>query len=270
MIELIDTHCHIQSIGAKTGEKVTSDIWSKQQDLNIDQVVKEALDNGVTRSLAVGCNLEDSKLAINTASNYSNIWATIGIHPHEAKDYLDNKIQTEFSLLADKARVVAVGECGLDYYYQHSSPDDQKKVLEFQLQLATKRHLPVIFHVREAFKDFWPIVDNFKEIKGVVHSFTDNMTNMNEAIKRGLFIGVNGIATFTKNVEQTDVYKAIPLENLLLETDSPFLTPVPLRGSINTPKNVRLVAEYLANLKGQSLQTISEQTTANAIKLFNL
>ncbi|MEI9914109.1 MAG: TatD family hydrolase [Candidatus Saccharibacteria bacterium] len=271
MIELTDTHCHIQSIGALNGEKVTIGLWSKLEGATIDGVVSSAKEDGVNRLIAVGCTLEDSKLAINVASNHPGVWSSIGIHPHEAKNYVANKSKLEdFASLASKEKVVAVGECGLDYYYGHSEPEDQRKILEFQLELAQRHNLPVIFHVREAFDDFWPIFEKYKGIKGVLHSFTDSMDNLNKALEHGLLIGVNGIATFAKNPNQTEVYKAIPLENLLLETDSPFLTPSPFRGKINEPKNVRLVAEYLANLSSQSVETLSRQTTVNAIELFNI
>lgn len=271
MIELIDTHCHIQSVSSLTGEKVTTKLWQKLKDRDVNQVIADAKSAGVNRLIVVGCNLEDSCLAIELAKKHNNIWASIGIHPHEAKDYVSKpKFKEHFAQLLDEDKVVAVGECGLDYFYEHSDPLSQRQILEFQLGLAKTHNLPVIFHVREAFDDFWPILKAFKDIRGVLHSFTDNSTNLDIAIRRGLFIGVNGIATFTKEPTQTAMYKAIPDKNLLLETDSPFLTPVPLRGKINEPKNVRLVAEYLASLKGQSLQTLSSQTTMNARKLFGL
>jgi TatD DNase family protein len=271
MIELIDTHCHIQSIGATGGEAVTTKQWGKLEDTNISRVVAEAKEAGVGKLISVGCDHSDSHLAIKLASEYPNVWASIGIHPHEAKDYVNNnEIKMSFASLVSRPKVVAIGECGLDYFYEHSNPDDQRQVLEFQLNLASKHNLPIIFHVREAFNDFWPILDNFNGIKGVLHSFTDSQANLKKAIDRGLFVGVNGIATFTKDSSQIDMYKSIPLNNLLLETDSPFLSPVPHRGQVNTPKNVRLVAEYLANLRGQSLEDIASQTTLNALSLFGL
>ena len=138
------------------------------------------------------------------------------------------------------------------------------------MELAQKHNLALIFHVREAYDDFWPIYDKFSGIRGVLHSFTDNMANLDKALARGLFIGVNGIATFTKETIQTEVYRAIPITNLLLETDAPYLTPVPLRGNINEPKNTRLVGEYLASLRGETLETISSKTTENAKQLFKI
>jgi TatD DNase family protein len=128
----------------------------------------------------------------------------------------------------------------------------------------------MIFHVREAFDDFWPIFDDYKGIRGVLHSFTDSRLNLDKALERGLYIGVNGIMTFTKDANQLDVAKAIPLQKLLLETDAPFLTPVPFRGRVNEPAHVRLVADFMAHLRDEPLAELANQTSANAQTLFNL
>ena len=146
----------------------------------------------------------------------------------------------------------------------------QIKALEEQLQLAQKYKKPVIFHVREAFDDFWPILDNFHDIRGELHSFTDTKENLAEALKRGLFIGVNGISTFTKDPAQQAMFQSIPIERMLLETDAPFLTPKPLRGKVNEPAFVRHVAEFHAQIRGISIQEIASQTTTNARALFAL
>jgi TatD family hydrolase len=172
------------------------------------------------------------------------------------------------------SRIVAIGECGLDYFYEHSPRQQQKDMLHAQIQLALEHNLPMIFHIRDAFDDFWPIFDHYssngKPIKGVVHSFTDTKENMEKAIEKGLYIGVNGILTFTKVEAQKEVYATIPLEKLLLETDAPFLTPTPKRGTVNEPANIRLVAEHLANLKQISLKELSTATTRNANTLFSI
>ena len=166
--------------------------------------------------------------------------------------------------------IVAIGECGLDYFYNHSDKKDQFAALENQMQLAQDNTLPMIFHVREAFDDFWPIYDNFSRLKGVVHSFTDTTTQLDKALNRDLYIGLNGIMTFTKDQKQLAAAKAVPLERLLLETDAPFLTPKPLRGKINEPKNVSITAEFLAQLRGEELSTLAAATTKNARQLFGL
>jgi TatD DNase family protein len=270
MMELVDTHCHIQSVGLAVGERSTRDMWAKTE-LTGGQVVQNAAEQGVTRLVCVGCDLEDSKLAIEFVKNRENCWASIGLHPHEAQHYAGQQDKLdEFAALATAEKVVAVGECGLDLFYTHSPRENQIETLKFQFELATKHDLPMIFHVREAFDDFWPIFDSYTGVKGVLHSFTDNADNLAKALDRGLFIGVNGIATFAKDPKQLDVYKSIPLGNLLLETDAPFLTPTPYRGSINEPKRLGVVADFIANLRGEDRAAIASQTTANAKKLFNI
>lgn len=271
MMELVDTHCHIQSIGASNGESSTRQLWAKASDLTLTKVIDEAQKHGITKLICVGCDLPDSKLAINCAQQQNGAFASIGIHPHEAKDYANfSSKKKEFAGLVKKSKVVAIGECGLDFYYSHSPKEDQMKLLKFQIELALEHNLPLIFHVREAFDDFWPIFDCYKGIKGVLHSFTDNEANLELALQKGLYIGVNGIATFAKSDEQKAVYRNIPLENLVLETDSPYLTPTPYRGTINEPKRVGVIADFLAELRSEKRQDLAKITTLNATKLFGL
>ena len=271
MNELTDTHCHIQSIGLVEGEKTTRELWAKVPELTVQAVLSNAAQNMVTRIVCVGCDLEDSRLAINFVSDRPNCWASIGIHPHEAKHYAGKAdLLGDFAALAHTEKVVAIGECGLDYFYEHSPKDNQKELLQFQLELAANSHLPMIFHVREAFDDFWPLFDRYSGVAGIVHSFTDSVENMKQALERGLYIGVNGIATFAKNPAQLDVYKAIPLSRLVLETDAPFLTPTPYRGSINEPKHIKEIAHFLSELRAENFETIAQTTTENACKLFSL
>jgi len=209
-------------------------------------------------------------LAASFAKNRENIWASIGIHPHETIAYAGwPELLDEFAALASSEKLVAIGECGYDFYYNHSPKKAQTEVLKFQLELAKQHNLPLIFHVREAFDDFWPIYDQYR-LPGVLHSFTDSQQNLQKAIERGLYIGVNGIATFAKNQDQLVAYRAVPPENLLLETDAPFLTPTPYRGTICQPKHVRVVAEFMAQLRDESLETLAAATTQNACTLFGI
>lgn len=271
MDELVDTHCHIQSAGVQTGERTTRELWAKTPDLSPDAIVQNAQEAGVTRLICVGCNLEDSKLAINFVKDRPTCWASIGIHPHEAQHFAGQQAKLdEFAALANENKVVAIGECGFDFYYTHSPKEDQQAVLRFQIELALKHDLPLIFHVREAFDDFWTVFDSYKNVRGVLHSFTDSMENMEKAVSRGLHIGVNGIATFVKNPDQQAVYKAIPTEHLLLETDAPFLTPTPYRGSINQPKHVVTIVGFLADLRGEDRVSLAAATTNNARNLFSI
>jgi TatD DNase family protein len=256
MNEFVDTHCHVHF---------------PDYELDADQVIADAIDAGVTRMIAVGCTLADSKLGIEMAARHKSIWASIGIHPHEAKLYVNNNTALQqFRDLARQPRVVAIGEIGLDYYYNHSSKRDQAEMFRFQLVLAQEHNLPVIFHVRDAFDDFFAVVDDFKGISGVIHSFTADKATLDECLARGLYIGLNGIMTFTKDKQQLDAARAVPLDKLLLETDAPFLTPVPFRGTICQPKHVVETAKFLAKLKDTSLEEIAAATTQNAKRLFNL
>jgi TatD DNase family protein len=256
MIELVDTHCHVHF---------------PDYELDADETVQAAIADGVTRLVAVGCTLPDSQLAVEFAKRHANVWASIGLHPHEGAVYVeDERALQQFRGLAARSKVVAIGETGLDYYYNHSPKEDQKQLLKFQLDLASEHNLPLIFHIRDAFDEFWPIFDEHKGLKGVVHSFTADSQVLEEVLSRGLFVGINGIMTFTKDAKQLDMAKKVPLNRLLLETDAPFLTPVPFRGKICQPKHTRVTAEFLSQLRGESLQTLAEQTTKNARSLFNL
>lgn len=268
-MEFIDTHCHIQSAGLVVGERTTRELWRKAPDLQPETIIDNARVSNVTKLVCVGCDLEDSQLAVNFANAHEGCWASIGIHPHEAKGFVGRaKALNDFASLATQPRVVAVGECGLDYYYTHSPKEAQIELLHFQLKLAKEHDLPVIFHVREAFDDFWPIFKQYPGISGVLHSFTDSALNLQKARDAGLYIGVNGIATFVKNPDQLDVYRSIPLSSLLLETDAPFLTPTPYRGKVNQPSHIPFVAEFLATLRKETVGAIAEATTANANRLF--
>ena len=254
--EIFDTHCHIQF-----------------DDYGLDpaDVIESARLAGVTRMMSVGCSLHDSQQAIEMASKYDNVWASIGLHPHEASRYVDDESAIQsFRGIANSPKVVAIGETGLDYFYNHSSKEDQKKMLRLQLDIASQHDLALIFHIREAFDDFWEIFDTYKGIRGVVHSFTAGPKELAQVLERGLYVGLNGIITFTKNIEQLEAIKSMPLQSILLETDAPFLTPVPLRGTICSPEHARLTADFLAKLRDESIELVASVTTQNALNLFRI
>ena len=269
-IELIDTHCHIHEIVQKLTP--VYDKWREDGvERDPDEVIQRAHDAGVSRMICIGTSVEDSQLAVDFVADRENIWASIGIHPHEAERYIgQNALLDAFTGLVGRPGVVAVGECGLDYFYSHSTRDAQIEMLKFQIELALQHDLPLSFHVREAFDDFWPIFEQYSGIRGVLHSFTDSEANLERALSHGLYIGMNGIATFAKSPAQQAMYRAIPLERLLLETDAPFLTPAPYRGTICEPYHTAAVAEFGAKSRDISLEDFAAQTTANARTLFGI
>jgi TatD DNase family protein len=284
---LIDTHCHIHE---------------SSYPLDVSETLKRARDAGVGKMICVGTSEQSSREAINFAGQHDGVYASIGVHPHDTKDgweeirrlvhltdtvhsgngFADvaSQLATAVDISSNEGipqsstaispKLVAIGEIGLDYFYTHSPREMQIKALEEQIDLALKYNLPIIFHVREAFDDFWPIFDNFHGIRGELHSFTDTTTHLEQGLKRGLYVGINGISTFTRDEKQKTMFAAIPLNRLLLETDAPFLTPVPFRGKVNKPAFVEKIAESSAKMRGISPEEIAAATTANAEMLFAL
>ncbi len=249
-MEFVDTHCHIQF-----------DDYA----LNAEQVLRDGVAAGVTRAIAVGCTPKDSQQGVTFAEAHDGVFAAVGIHPHEAHHYQDDTVALKkLSELAGQKPTVAIGECGLDYYYNHSPKEAQRVLLERQLQLATDHNLPVLFHVRDAFDDFFPIFDAFPGITGVVHSFTAGSKVLEKVLKRGLYVGLNGIITFSKDEAQLRMAQQVPLNRIVLETDAPFLTPKPFRGKVCELKHVVETARFLSDLRGEPLDGFAKATTDNA------
>ncbi len=246
----VDSHCHIHDL----------QFYPEGREAAYDRAVQEDV-----AMLCVGTGEADSREAVQFVQDRDLAWAVVGVHPHDTKDGW----QDIGRLLAEKPpKIVGIGEIGLDYYYNHSPRAIQIKALEEQLQWAVDYDLPVSFHVREAFDDFWPVIDNFTGIQGVLHSFTDTAATLERALTHGFYIGVNGISTFTKDEAQQAMFRHIPLEKMVLETDAPFLTPAPYRGKVNEPAFVKHVAAFHANDRNISLQEVMTATTANARELF--
>jgi len=263
---LIDTHCHIHETSYP---------------LAGDEVIDRAHQAGVGQIICVGTNEASSREAMEFALKYDDVFASVGVHPHYAKDGIGNLGQLVESVSTAKHnKLVAIGEIGLDYYYENSPREDQIRVLRQQIELALKYDLPIIFHVRDAYDDFWSVLDSFKTkveqtgrpIRGVLHCFTDSAANAEECLKRGLLIGVNGISTFTKDESQKAMFAALPIDKIILETDAPFLTPNPLRGKVkvNEPAFVRDIAEFNGAIRQITFDEVANTTTANARALFNL
>jgi TatD DNase family protein len=250
---LIDTHAHIHF---------------DSYDEDVDAVIGRATEAGVERIICVGVDAVDSATTVKFVENRDNCYATVGLHPHEAakgRPALD-----KIAELVTSPKVVAVGECGLDYFRNLSPRSEQEAALRFQIELAIKHDKALVFHIRDAFPDFFRIVDDYEIKRAVVHCFTAGVTEMHQSIDRGFYVALNGIMTFTKDELQLEAAKNVPLDKLVLETDCPFLTPAPKRGQRNEPANVALTAAFLANLRGEPLAELSAATSQNALRLFNI
>ena len=259
-MKLIDSHCHLHD----------TEFFSEGR----EEVYARAIEAGVAM-FCVGTDERSSREAVEFAESHDDTWAIVGVHPHEAKGgWADiERVLREncgSRVARGEASIIGIGEIGLDYFYTHSSREQQIHALEAQLQLATDYDLPVSFHVREAFDDFWPVFENFHGVRGVLHSFTDTQANLDRGFSRGLYVGVNGISTFTRDATQRNLYATIPLERMLVETDAPYLTPVPLRGKMNEPGYVRLVVDFWAQKRGISFDELAHATTQNAHRLFGV
>ncbi len=253
-MQLVDSHCHLQF------KKLSADV---------EGVIERAKSADVGKMICVGTSLEDSSQAIALAEQFDNVWATAGAHPHDGKDFPTNGADVLTELLK-KPKIVAVGEIGLDYYKDYSPRADQRAILKTQIEAGLQSGLPFVFHVRDAWDDFWPIYDSYRGLTGVVHSFSATIQELDQVMKRDLYVGLNGIMTFTSDEAQLAAAKTVPLDKLLLETDAPFLTPKAFRGQTCEPKYIREIAEFLAELRGETLEQLAEATTNNSEKLFGL
>ncbi len=244
-----DNHCHLTSLKSDPAE-----------------AVEVAAAQGVSRLLTVGCTVEDSARAAEIANGFEQVWATAGVHPHEAKDGIDGLEE-----LLDHPKVVAVGECGLDYHYDYSPRDQQAEVFAQQIELAHRNEMALVIHTREAWPDTFDILDRDGiPPRTVFHCFTGGEAEAEEALSRGAYLSFSGIVTF-KTAEDLRAAAALcPLDKMLIETDSPYLAPVPFRGKPNQPANVAIVGTYLAEFLGRSVDEVAEATTANALALFDL
>jgi TatD DNase family protein len=266
-MQLVDTHCHLQGKFFDSTELVQFDRQA---------ILERAKIAGVAKIICVGTDELESKKAVEFAKANANVWASVALHPHDQPVGIGDLSELEQLLASSK--VVAIGECGLDYFYLDVDKSVQKQRLIFQLELGRKYGLPFIFHVREAFDDFWQIIDDFnamtdtksEKVRGVIHCFSADSEILAQALDRGMYIGLNGIMTFTKDPAQLEAAKKVPLDRLLLETDSPFLTPKPFRGTINEPKQILPIAVFLSDLRSENLDKLAEATTHNANKLFGI
>ena len=248
---LIDTHSHI---------------YSKDYDEDLAEVIDRASRNNVDKIICVGTDIQTSMQSLEISRAYKNVYCTVGIHPHEAKKTNQTYI-SDLEKMAKDPKVVAIGESGLDYYYNHSSPDIQKKIFIEQIELAEKLGLPIVIHNRNSNADLIDILKNYKA-SGVVHCFSGDIILAEKLIDLGFYLSFTGIITFN-NSTLTDVIKKIDLDRIMVETDSPYLTPVPFRGKRNEPMHVKIIAEKIAKIKNIDIKTLISHTTNNAFKLFS-
>ena len=245
---LIDTHCHLDY---------------EDYD-NLDEVIKNM--NGIM--IVSGCNDKTNKQVLDLVSRYDNIYGTLGIHPEE----VDNITLESFDLIEknlNNPKIVAIGEIGLDYHFTTDNIDKQKEVFKHQLSIASKYKLPIVVHSRDAIQDTFDILKEYK-LTGSIHSFSSSLEMAREFIKLGYKIGVGGVVTFKNAKNIQNIVSEIDLKNILLETDSPYLTPEPYRGMKNQPCNVYYVAKKVSELKNIDIDTVLSITNNNAIQIFDL
>ena len=243
----IDNHCHLESDA-------------------LDEVVAQASAAGVERMIDIGTDAATSVAAVTKAAACERVWATVGVHPHEARHGISGVEE-----LLGSDRVVAVGECGLDYHYNHSLPADQQAVFAAQIEMAHRHRLPLVIHTREAWDDTFAILDDCGVPEPTVfHCFTGGPDEARAALDRGAYLSFSGIVSFPSATDVQAAAGLCPLDRLLVETDSPYLAPVPVRGKPNTPANLPLVGEALARACGVALGAVAEHTWDNASAVYRL
>ena len=253
MTSFIDTHCHLDKL-----------------DSTPEEAIIEAKQAGVQRMVTVSVDEPSLDFVSSMVQQFPEVYGSVGFHPHDAAELTEDLEQKIRKLALEEKKLIAIGETGLDYHYMYSSAEVQQQVFSKQLQLAVELNLPVIMHSREAETDTLNILQEIPVPPlGVAHSFTSSFEMAKTLIEMGWYIGINGIVTFKNAEDLREVVSWLPLDRLLLETDSPFLAPTPFRGKPNKPAHIPAIATFIAKLRGISLEQLSEQTSANAQRLFN-
>jgi TatD DNase family protein len=249
-MRFFDSHCHID-------ERLPG---------GVDGSIAAARQAGVEQMVTVGCDLASSQTAIDVASRHDGVWATVGLHPHDAVNGLDGLIE-----LIGSPKVLAIGECGLDYHYDHSPRDVQRDVFAAQIQLAHQHHLPLVIHTRAAWDDTFDVLDAEGVPEHTIfHCFTGGSDEARKCLDRGAFLSFSGIVTFKTADEVRDAARLCPSDRMLIETDSPYLAPIPHRGKKNQPSYVSVVAESLAETIGVSLEDVAHASWKAAMIAFSV
>lgn len=247
---LIDTHCHLEK---------------KEYD-DLDKTIEKIFESDTKFLIVSGYDLVSSEEAINLAHRYKNIYASVGFHPSEC-NIISNKDYNRLEELLNDSKVIAIGEIGLDYHYDTNNIDKQKELFERQLDIAEKFNKPVVIHNREASTDLLKILSHHK-VRGVIHCFSENEYYANKFIELGFLLGIGGVITF-KNSKLKDVIKSISIDKLVLETDSPYLSPEPFRGTKNDPSKLEYIARELAIVKEITYSEVANITSLNVTSLFD-
>lgn len=253
-LPIIETHFHLDYLKEATA----------------DEILEQARTMGVERFMTIAVEPDNMAKVIAFTQAHSDVYGTLGVHPHDAAKFSDHT-DTFIRSNCAQEKILAVGEIGLDYFYDNCDRAVQRKVFEQQLQIAVDTGLPVVIHTREADEDTMQILRDYAPQmahKGVVHSFTSGMALAELAVELGFCLGINGIVTFNKADNVREVVAATPISHLLLETDAPFLTPVPYRGNENAPKYLPFIAEKIADVKQMSVQEVLTMTYQNSLRTF--
>ncbi|MPW25283.1 YchF/TatD family DNA exonuclease [Alkalibaculum sp. M08DMB] len=251
---LIDTHAHMNDDRYKD---------------NLDEIINLIKKEKMTILINPGVDLETSISSIELAEKYDFIYAAVGYHPHEAKDATEEKIE-KLDTLTDNKKVVAIGEIGLDYYYEYSPKNIQKKVFEAQIDLAKKRDLPIIVHSRDAHQDTYNILkNNSNNLRGVLHSYSGSWELAKRYLDIGFYISLSGPITFKNAHKLPEIAVKVPKDRILIETDSPYLTPVPYRGKTNNPIYVKYIAQEICKLREVDIKIFMNDIKKNTLELFD-
>lgn len=249
---IIDTHCHLNT---------------KEFESDIESVIKRAIDHDVNHMICIGMYQEANQLAVELAHKYSELYATVGIHPSYVDEGYD---EAQITALASKDKVVAIGEIGIDLYWVKDNISKQIEIFKKQLDLSLKLKLPVVIHMRDSAKEIYDVLKSYQGLTGVMHCFSADLEYANKFIALGFHIGIGGPVTYKNGLMIQSVVKGISLDHIIVETDSPYLSPVPHRGKRNEPAYTSLVVEKIAEIKGLDVDTVKTITTKNAIQLFKL
>ena len=248
---MVDTHCHI---------------YGEYYD-DIESVIMAIKNAGVNKVIVNGCDMKSNLEVLELTRKYDIVYGAIGFHPTELNDNFDEAIKFLNEHINDD-KIVAIGEIGLDYHYEDTNKMMQKDMFKRQLEIASKNKKPVIVHSRDAIQDTYDIMSKY-DLRGSIHAFSGSVEMANKFIKLGYFIGIGGVCTYKNAKSIIDVIEKIPLAYILLETDSPYLTPSPYRGQTNTPANIPLIAKKVSEIKNVSLSEVAKTTTENADRLFD-